>query len=387
MDIKAFTAPSGRLVKNRELHMVFVPNNLPPKINYSELLIDISEADRNLSNLSGMGQLLPNPHLLINPYIKREAVFSSRIEGTQASLSDLFLYETVGKEPRAFLRLREVKNYINTTEMCLNKLKKGNTLSLELIKKAHKTLLYRVRGSDRRPGEFRRIQNFIVPIPTNNIDEAIFVPPPPEEVLPLLNELEQFIKNPPRDIPPLVQCALIHYQFETIHPFLDGNGRIGRLLITLFLCERELMTQPLLYLSAFFDKYKADYYDRLTAVREKSDWTGWLKFFLTAVSVQSKETMDNVQQILNLQKKYDDRLRRAGATKNAYLLNDLLFKNPYTTVKNTAEYLNVSFPTAQSTINMLEKVGILQEFSHKKRNRIYVAKYLFKILERNLNEY
>lgn len=381
MDLKSFSMPSGKLVKNSGGNFAFLPDSLPPKIDYEKLIMDISEADRSLSTLSGMGQLLPNPHILISPYIRREAVFSSRIEGTQASLSDLFLYETVGIEPKAYLRLREVKNYINTTEMCLNRLKRGDKLSLELIKNAHKTLLYRVRGHDRHPGEFRRIQNFIVPPPSTNIEDAIFVPPPPEDILVLLNELEQFIANPPRNIPPLLQCAIIHYQFETIHPFIDGNGRIGRLMITLFLCERNLMTQPLLYLSAFFDRYKGEYYDRLTAVREKSDWTGWFKFFLSAVSYQSRETIENVQQILNLQKKYDERLLEAGATKNAHILADALFKNPYTTVKSAGEYLDVSFPTAQSTINALEKAGILQEYSHRKRNRIYVAKDLFKILQ------
>ncbi len=380
MNINAFSNPSGKLIPNSEGNITFVPQSLPPKLVYGDnIIIALSEADRNLSRLSGIGQLLPNPHLLITPYLKREAVVSSRIEGTQASLSDLFLYDVMGKEPQAFLRMREVRNYVHSVEMCLNRLSRGERISLELIKRAHKLLLNKVRGGGRNPGEFRQVQNFIGT--TNKIEDAIFIPPPPATVYPQLKELEHFIQEPPDNIPPLVQCALIHYQFETIHPFIDGNGRIGRELITLFLCERKLLSRPLLYLSAFFEKHRGEYYDRLTAVREKSDWAGWLLFFLTAVSVQSKEAIDNIEQILELQRGYHERLRKINATQNAHVLVEVLFRNPYTTATNAAEYLNVSFPTAKSVIATLERANILQEFSKKKRNKIYVAKELLKILE------
>jgi Fic family protein len=381
MDTKAFTNPSGKLVKNREGNLTFVPDPLPPKLNYDEEFVPIlSEADSGIGKLAGIGQLLPNPHLLIRPYIRREAVLSSRIEGTQASLSDLFLYEAMKKEPEEFLRLREVGNYVTTTERCLRLLEKGEKISLELIKYAHKLLLRKVRGADRTPGKFRNIQNWIGP-PGCLIEDATFVPPPVQKLHKVLPAFEKFIQNPPSELPLLVQTALIHYQFEAIHPFVDGNGRIGRLLIALFFCERKVLPQPLLYLSAFFDRNKQEYYDKLLKTSQDSDWIGWIKFFLRGISIQAKEATENAQQIINLQRKYHERLLKKKAKVSATRLADKMFLNPYTTISDAAKYLGVSFPTAKAAIGMLEKADILEEFTGKSRNRIYVAKELLRILE------
>lgn len=375
-----FTKPSGKLIKNSDGDLTFTPNALPPQIDYDTQLVSIlSEADKNLGTLAGIGHLLPNPHLLISPYIRREAVLSSRIEGTMASLSDLFLYEITKREPRDHMRIREVRNYVHATTISLKALKKG-TITLDLMKKAHKSLLHRVRGEERSPGNFRGIQNWIGP-PDSEIEDAVYVPPPWEEVPNLLLDFESFLQNPPKDVPPLIQCALVHYQFETIHPFLDGNGRIGRLLITLFLDKKRLLPQPLLYLSAYLEENKKEYGDRLTAVREESDVKGWLEFFLRGVSIQAEEATRNVDQIVNLQRKYQEKLRKMKSTTNAIRLVDSLFLNPYTTATNAAQYLRVSFPTAQRTIKRLEDAGILKEFSKRKRNRIYIAKELMRILE------
>ena len=381
MDVKSFGEKSnGKLVKNEDGYFTFVPNPLPPKINYddNEFGMLLSNAHNSLGTLAGIGQLLSNPHLLILPYIKREAVLSSRIEGTQASLSDLFLYEAIKKEPKEFKRLREVRNYVYTATKAMTQMKKGNKITLNLIRLLHKQLLYKVRGEDRTPGEFRKIQNWIGR-PGCPIEDATFVPPCAKELPEVLSRLEDFISTPTPSIPLLVKTALIHYQFESIHPFVDGNGRIGRLLIVLFLCECRALPQPLLYLSAFFEKNKGEYYDKLLRASVEGDIEGWIKFFLRSVEVQSKETIQNVQEMIKLQRTYEKRLRKIKATINANRLLYSLFLNPYTTISNTKKYLNVTFPTAKKSIETLEKVEILKEFSERKRNRVYYAEDLLEI--------
>jgi Fic family protein len=381
MNMDKFTNPSGDFVKNDEGHYTFVPHELPVDISYDNKLVSIlSEADKSLGKLSGIGQLLPNPHILIHPYIRREAILSSRIEGTMASLSDLFLYEITKKEPKEYMRIREVRNYVRATEKAYASVRRGNKITLEMIKRIHRTLLYKVRGSERYPGDFRRIQNWLGP-PDSNIKEAVFVPPSKRELKRLLNNFEDFIENPLDDVPLIIQCGLMHYQFETIHPFLDGNGRIGRLLITLYMCDKKLLSQPLLYLSAYLNRNKDEYCDKLMAAREKSDYEGWLKFFLNAVAFQSKEAITNVEKILLLQRKYQDILRKIKCPMSVRRLTEYLFLNPYTTAQNAALYLKVSFPTAQNAIKTLEREGILEEYSKQKRNRIFVAKELIQILD------
>ncbi|MBN2517530.1 MAG: Fic family protein [Candidatus Altiarchaeota archaeon] len=348
-------------------------------MEYSDKTVPLlSEADNYLGRLAGIGQLLPNPHVLIQPYIRQEAVLSSRIEGTRASLSDLFLYEITNKEPKEYMHVREVRNYVDATVYALSAIRK-RPISLSLMGELHKRLLKGVRGADRRPGNFREGQNWIGF--SDDIEEAEFVPPRPEDLGRLLLDFEGFIQNPPKGMPSLIQCALMHYQFETLHPFFDGNGRIGRLLITLFLCKQGLMPEPLLYLSGYMEKHREEYSDKLMAVRANSDYAAWVDFFLKAVAEQSRESIQNVEGILKLQKRYHDELRRTRGTVNAERLVDYLFINPYITAKNAAEYLKVTFPTAQSTIRGLQDAGILKEYSDRKRNRIYVADGLIRALK------
>lgn len=380
MNIENFSNPSGKFLKNYDDKVTFYPNDLIDKINYDDELISIlSKADNNIGTLSGNGQLLQNPHILISPYIRREAVQSSKIEGTMASLSDLFLYEITHKKPAQYMRLREVRNYVRATEVALAQIKGGKKISLGMIRNIHRVLLRGVRGSERRPGHFRTFQNWISE-PGKGIEDAIYVPPPAEKIPLLLSRLENYINKPSDKIPLLIQCALIHYQFETIHPFIDGNGRIGRLLITLYLCEKNILSQPLLYLSAYLEKNKDDYYRKLMKAREESDFEGWLKFFLRGVSEQSIEAIDNVKKLLELQKIYKNRLRKIRGTINTERLIDYLFCNPYITIQHASQYLGVTFPTAQKTINVLIRADILMEYSKKKRNRVYLAKDLIKIL-------
>ncbi len=386
MEPEDFSLPNGRFVEVSEGEhrgkLTFAPKPLPPKKFYDDelLLHYLPPAMECIGKLAGMGERLPNPHLLISSYIKREAVLSSRIEGTQASLSDLFLYEVTEKEPDEFLRLKEVRNYVRTAERCIYKIqKRGESVSLGLLKDAHKHLLRGVRGQERFPGEFREVQNWIGP-ERCSIDEATYVPPNVPEMNKALKRLEDFIQSPNKDVPPLIQVAMVHYQFEAIHPFADGNGRIGRLLITLLLLEKKILPYPMLYPSAFFETNKQEYYDKLLSVSRENDWTGWIKFFLECMESQAREAIENSQQIIGLQKKYEDKLRKEKGNSTTRRLVGSLFLNPYTTTNNAKEYLGVSYQTASNHIKKLQKMGILKRLSGK-RNVVYVARELLKILE------
>lgn len=274
------TSAGGKIVKTSQGFCAFVPKPLPPPITYDEQTVQLlSDADRALGRLAGIGQLLPNPHLLIAPYMRREAVLSSRIEGAQASLSDLLYFEAGDKDPPKSADVQEVLNYVRAMQFGLSRLEQL-PLSLRLLKEIHEILMEGVRGENRNPGEFRESQNWIGP-PGCNLNEASFVPPPRTEMLKALDSWEKFLHED-KSVPPLIQCALMHYQFEAIHPFLDGNGRVGRLLITFFLCERGHLPQPLLYLSAFFERYRDEYYRRLLDVSTSGNWIEWIRYFLLA---------------------------------------------------------------------------------------------------------
>jgi Fic family protein len=236
-----------------------------------------------------------------------------------------------------------------------------------------------VRGEQKRPGEFREIQNWISP-PGCSLTEATFVPPPVPEMKEALGEWEKFLHNE-KDIPPLIQCALMHYQFEAIHPFVDGNGRVGRLLITFFLCERRHLPQPLLYLSAFFERHRAEYYGRLLEVSRSGDWMGWIKFFLRGIATQASAAIEDSQRILALQQRYREMFQKRTASATALAIMDELFLNPYVTTTRLVKRLGVSFPTVQTTIDWLLKVGILREITGRQRNRIYCAEELLRAIE------
>ncbi len=385
MEIEKFRkSSSGKITKTARDYWAFLPNPLPPEIEFTPALVkDLSEADRFLGELAGIGRTLPNPHLLIRPFVRREAVLSSRIEGTQASLSDLFYFEAAETEPKPSSDVREVLNYVIALEYGLARLE-SLPMSLRLIRELHARLMKDVRGSHQTPGEFRRSQSWIGP-PGCTLNDAIFVPPPVDEMNDALDAFEKYLHEA-SSLPPLIRLALIHYQFEAIHPFLDGNGRIGRLLIVLLLCQWKLLPQPLLYLSAFFEKYRSDYYDLLLAVSERGDWMGWIRFFLAGVSLQSVDTIMRVQRLQKLQERYRKRFQEARASALLLSLIDFIFESPVLTVSKARERLGVTFRSAQLNIDKLVQAGILKEVTGHTRNRVFVATEVLRTIEKPLRE-
>lgn len=379
MNPKDFHCPeAGRVIRTPEEYHAFIPAALPPVIRYNaELALALSRADTALSELSGLGRILPNPHLLISPYIRREAVLSSRIEGTRASLSDILLDEMhaqVADGDEA--DVREVRNYVAALEHGVKRLK-ALPLSLRLVRELHARLMKGVRGDRATPGEFRRSQNWIGPHGSTPVT-ALYVPPPPVPMQQSLSSWERFLHE--RDkYPDLIQCALMHEQFEAIHPFLDGNGRVGRLLITLFLIERERLSQPLLYLSAYIEAHRQDYYDLLQRVRTHCDWTGWLHFFLTGVAETAHDAIHRADNLVALREKFRVRLKDKP---KAIALLDELFLNPYITVAHAAKILKVSNPTARQMVLSLERAGMLKEISGRKWGQLYLAGPIMKVIEK-----
>jgi Fic family protein len=369
---------SGRLVDTPQGYLAFVPNPLPPPINFDmPLALALSKADAALSELSGLGGQLPNPHLLISPYIKREAVLSSRIEGTKASLSDLLIDEIEDGQARAPSDdVKEVRNYVRALEFGVQRLE-TLPLSLRLIREIHAELMEGVRGEKATPGEFRRSQNWIGPAGSTPMTAA-FVPPPVEVLMDCLGNWETFLHS--QDvIPDLIQCAMMHVQFETIHPFLDGNGRVGRLLITFFLMQRGRLSEPLLYLSAFIDAHKGDYYDLLQRVRTHGDWVPWIRFFLQGVTEIATEAGQQSKELHRLREQYRSQLRDKP---NALGLIDELFVNPYMTIGRGAKVLNKTHPTAKAAISVLEEKKILKEISGRQWGRFYVCAPVLDALEK-----
>jgi Fic family protein len=340
----------------------------------------LSEADRALGTLNGMGETLPNPHLLIVPFTRREAVLSSKIEGTLTSLSDLFQFEA-GRESGIARDVYEVANYVRAMEYGLSRLP-DLPLSTRLIRELHLRLLTGVRGDHYTPGEFRTSQNWIGP-PGCTLNEASFVPPPPDEMLPALADWERFLHAPPR-FPPLIECALMHYQFEAIHPFLDGNGRVGRLLITLYLMARGHLNQPLLYLSAFFESRRDEYYGSLMAVSQRGDWEGWLSFFLRGAAEQSWDAVARSRRILGLLEAYRQRLYSARAPRSAIRLVEHFFNAPVMTTTSAASALDITYPGAAKAIQRLVDEGIVKEVPASRRGRMFLAEELIRTIEADL---
>lgn len=367
---------AGRIIRSFAGHDTFVPAALPPLLEYdAELVMALSRADAALSELSGLGRRLPNPHLLISPYMRREAVLSSRIEGTVTSLSELLLDEVEEGPPDNEADRREVRNYVSALDYGLRRLR-DRPLSLNLVRDMHRILLTGVRGSHGTPGEVRRDQNWIG-APFSTIETADYVPPPPELLMELLTDWERFL-HVTNEMPDLIQCAVAHEQFEAIHPFADGNGRLGRLLVTLFLIERGRLSQPLLYLSAYIESRRDEYYDNLQRVRTDGDWRSWLLFFLTGVSQTAREGVQQAGELMDLRETYRSRL---SGKARALALLDELFRNPYITVARAAERLAVSKPTATQAIDVLQQNGMLQEVTGRPWRRIFVAMPILEALE------
>lgn len=369
-------SPVGNLTKNKEGHWSFVPEPLPRSVELSPSLISqLDRASRAVGTLAGVGETLANPHLLIVPFLRREAVLSSKIEGTQASISDVYVFEAA--ERPATADTREVVNYVHALNYGIDLL--GELpLCIRLVNQVHGTLLAGVRGDDKSPGRLRQIQNWIGSEGTS-IGEARFVPPPPDRVEDLLADWERFV-NDELEMPPLVQCALMHYQFEAIHPYVDGNGRMGRLLITLFLMEQKVLPTPLLYLSAYFDQNREQYIEHLYRVSLTGEFGPWLAFFLRGVEEQCLDALARSRRVRQLYDDYRTILQGRKESANSFALLDALFENPYTTAPRAAKQLNLTHAGAQGLLSRLVEAGILTVLPGG-RPRLYRAGDLLEAIE------
>src|SRR6266446_9173593 len=372
---RASTIP-GRKVSQGS-YSAFVPAPLPPELEWTPRLIGaLSDADRLVGRLAGEGGRLPNPHILIRPFVQREAVLSSKIEGTQATLGELLAAEAGAIVDRSPEDLREVGNYVVALEHGISRLKKL-PLCVSLTRELHDKLMTGVQGHQAAPGRFREIQNWIGK-PGSTIATASYIPPPPGEVEPCLAAWEKFLHE--STLPPLVTIALAHYQFEAVHPFLDGNGRVGRLLITLFLIERQILPAPLLYLSAFFEASRREYYGGLRGVSERGAWNDWVEYFLLGVARMSEDALNRAVRINELLAQWQKRVS-GDSTNTPLRMVEILGANPFITAKGAAEKLGIAFTTAQRAIQSLQRIGILKLVGDAKRDRVFCARTLLDILE------
>lgn len=368
---------SGRYINQPTGYKAFIPSPLPPDppiIIKGDLQNLLSKADMSIARLDGMGHVLPNANLFIAMYVKKEALLSSQIEGTQASLEDLFEFES-GEKLKNINDVAEVVNYVKALNYGMERLQEF-PMSLRLLKDIHAVLMEGVRGGEKTPGEFKKTQNWIGPAGCT-LRDATFVPPPPHEAEKGMGELELYLHNP-QQLPILVDCALIHYLFETIHPFLDGNGRLGRLLITFYLHWKGVMDKPLLYLSYFFKKNRQEYYDRLNLVRDKGDFEQWIAFFLKGVVVTAESAVDTARKILELQTAHRNLLwQKKISSPLAVGILEKLYYTPYVSVNDIAKGFSISYQAASTLVSQLESAGILKEITGRKRDKRYVyAEYL-----------
>lgn len=372
---------AGQYLKQATGYKAFDPKPLPPDpplkidVKLSRLL---SQADLALGRLDGISTLLPNPDLFVSMYVRQEAVFSSQIDGTQTTLEDLFQFAIDSKDQDFPQDIQQVVNYVSAMNYGLERLK-TLPLTLRLIRETHEKLLAGVPGSDCTLGEFRTSQNWIGPVGCT-LSNATFVPPPVHEMHAALNSLERFLYDD--SLPFLIQCGLVHAQFETIHPFLDANGKVGRLLITFLLYQKQALERPFLYLSRYMKLHRTEYYDRLMAIRNNGDWEGWLKFFVRGVHETSREATKTARNILRLR---EDHRRLISENKKDKLLSaryylaflEYLFEQPIVTVRMAERCLNCSFLTASKVVRRFVRWGLLHEMTGFERNRRYrYAPYL-----------
>ena len=356
--------------------MAFVPDPLPREMPLSPpLVLQLDSATRAVATLAGVGETIPNPDLLVLPFTRREAVLSSRIEGTQASLSDVFRYEASGqRRPRG--DVLEVHNYVralNEGLLLLDTL----PISVRLLNRTHQVLMHGVRGEDKRPGQFRDAQNWIGPDGAA-ISDARYIPPPPHAIWDGIGDLERFA-NEDLAIPPLVACGMLHYQFEAIHPYTDGNGRIGRLLIILYLSAKKVLPTPLLYMSAYFERDRGQYYDQLLALSSTGDWETWLAYFLHGVHEQATDALERTRRIRRLRDRYHELLTDRHESGNALRLVDELFAAPYMPAPRAARLLGVTNPGARGILDRLVEAEILV-FIPDAWPRLYVADELLETI-------
>ena len=375
MDIQS--SSSGQCIKLHTGYTAFLPNALPPEFGWDTNIVNaLSRANYLLGKLAREGSKLPNPYLLMRPFITREAVFSSKIEGTQSTIGEILAANAGVSVKQNPDDLQEVQNYIMALEYGIKRLQ-ALPLSLRLIKEIHEHLMRGVRGAHATPGEFRRSQNWIGS-PGCTLNTAKFVPPPPDKLTDCLDALESFLHD--RQLPPLIHIALCHYQFEAIHPFLDGNGRVGRLLITLLLVEHKVLPSPLLYLSAFFEATRDEYYKQLYDVSSKGTWNDWFVYFLNGVAIQSEDVLSRAERINELLNRWKILVASSGSSVSVDIVQ-LFAINPYCTTNKIAEDLKISYSTAQRGIQKLESAGVIKKTNYNKRDKVYCAIEILNILE------
>jgi Uncharacterized conserved protein len=367
----------GSLVDVGGGFVAFVAGPLPPRIEWTTSLVQaLSAADRAIGQLAGVGRTLANPHLLIRSFLQKEAVLSSRIEGTRASLSDLLLFDVEAPAAPEVSDAREVRNYVLALEHGLQRLE-SLPIGTRLICELHTILLHGVRGEG-GAGELRRLQVHIGP--SSRMAEATFVPAPANEIPRLLGDLEKFIHSD-SELPALLRLAMVHYQFESIHPFYDGNGRIGRLLISLLLSSENVLPQPLLYLSAFFERHRTQYYDNLLRVSTQGSWNEWFLYFLEAVREQSLDAINTANRLTDLRDTFHSRLHTPRATGLLHKLVDELFRSPAMTISRAAEILGVTYRSAQQNMERLVTSKVLREVTGQKRNRVFISDEIIQAIE------
>ena len=374
-------SPSGSLVPIDNGNVAFVPSPLPDELSFdAETLRTLEAASRAVGILDGVGETIPNPQLLIRPMFRREAVLSSRIEGTLSSLSDVLANEA-GPPPQPGSDVSEVINYVLALEYGIDRLTRL-PISFRLTNELHERLMKGVRGEETRPGEFRDTQVYIAS-PGASIFAARYVPPPPGRVRELFQQLEGFINRRDSRLPNLARCALMHYQFEAIHPYRDGNGRTGRLLITLFLQESGLLSQPLLHLSAYFERDRQRYYDELLNVSATGDYTRWVRYFLEGVEIEARDTITRIRRIRELQESWRTLLGSRGESANGLRLLDEICARPIISAPMATEFLGISDAGARRVLDRLVEAGILRR-AGRGRPRLYFADRLIEELERPL---
>lgn len=382
-DHAKFENPAGKIVFAKE-GAAFVPSLLPPDIDYDREIIGLMiKAERSIAELKGMGCKMDDPLAVIRLGLKREAVLSSRIEGTAASLRDFNLHEVVGSTKGAseVRRLPEVINCANALEEALKDIQMpGKRVDLDTMRAAHRTLMSGVRGSESSPGRFRTGRNWIVRR-TGSDAEIRYAPPPADMVPELLDNLAEFARFDDRPQFPLVRCAVAHYQFEAIHPFFDGNGRVGRLLIPLMLHESGLMPEPLLYPSAYFERHREEYYESLLAVSKSGRWNVWIAFFLRALARQADESIELIARLAALEDECAGILAEQNARAGSLKIVKALFCNPYITIPRVAGVLGATYPTAKSAVASLVEAGILAEIGGRRRNRVFYARMIDEALD------
>jgi len=380
-----YRGPTGRFEKTEyggEVVTSFIPVPLPPDppLDLQALQLPLERASLAVGRLDSVSTLLPDTALFLYTYVRKEAVLSSQIEGTQSSLSDLLLFELEEAPGVPIDDVTEVSNYVAALELGMTRLKENFPVSSRLFREIHRTLLSRGRGNEQEPGEFRRSQNWIGGTRPGN---AIFVPPPYEEVGACMGSLERFLHDDGDGIPVLIKAALAHAQFETIHPFLDGNGRVGRLLVTLYLCSSGLLQEPLLYLSLFLKQHREEYYRLLMSCREEGDWESWVSFFLEGVAATADDAVRTAQDLVKTFEGDSARIRELGRQAGSVLrVHGALKSRPVARLPEVAKWTGLSYPAAASAMERLVELGVVREFTGKKRNRVFVYSSYLDLLSR-----